>query len=266
MFTATLGWLAAALSMTLLWPQVWLSCVRRRTSGMSAVSAWLGVAMPAGWVTYGSLAGDGIQMVTNTVTGTAGAALLIALLVTRPELRTARRLLPGAAGAAALLLAAAGAAAGTLLPGVDGADTAPLLGGALTLTSFVSAVPQPLALLRDRGQDLAGLSAPRWWMAAAACTLWAAYGLCTGQPAVWSSAAVGLAGALVVCTVLARGPRPAPAAAPAPVLIPVRVPVVLPRPVRGTARVVAVADMPTAVLTLPARPHPARPRRVLAAA
>ena len=37
----------------------------------------------------------------------------------------------------------------------------------------------------------------------AACACWSLYGLGTGQVAVWSSALAGLAGATVVCAVVA---------------------------------------------------------------
>jgi hypothetical protein len=72
----------------------------------------------------------------------------------------------------------------------------------LAFSAILGAIPQPLSLLRDRGQDLAGLSPLRWWLAAAACASWGGYGLLAGRPAVWLSALVGLGSALVVCWVL----------------------------------------------------------------
>jgi hypothetical protein len=220
------------------------------------VSAWLGVAVPAGWVTYGSLADDSIQIVTNTVTGIAATALLVALLLTRPELRTARRLLPGAAGAAALLLVAAGAAAGTVLPGVDGAE------------HRTGARRSPHPHLGRVHRPAAARPAPRPWSGPRGSVRRALVDVrrrlrlvgrlrVLRRPAVLSSASVGLAGALVVCAVLTRGARRAATGrtvtGPA---CPVR-----PLPARGTARVVTPADLPTAVITLPALP-----RRIPAAA
>ena len=73
MFASALGCLGAALSMTLPWPQVWRSVAHRRTTGLSASACWLGVALPIGWITYGLLRGDRIQVVTNSVTGSAAA-------------------------------------------------------------------------------------------------------------------------------------------------------------------------------------------------
>ena len=72
---ALLGWLGAALSMSLPWPQVWRSCVQRRTSGSPPRAAGMGAAMPAGWISYGLLTGEAVQVVTNTVTGRRGLAV-----------------------------------------------------------------------------------------------------------------------------------------------------------------------------------------------
>jgi len=105
----------------------------------------------------------------------------------------------GAVVAAALI--SLGAAA---LPGVSGHAAASMLGTLLAGISFVSAIPQPLALLRDRHLDLSGLSPLRWRMAAGACASWMTYGIVTGQPALFASSGVGLISATIVCTVLHR--------------------------------------------------------------
>jgi uncharacterized protein with PQ loop repeat len=202
MLTPALGCLGAALSMSLPWPQVWRSCARGRTTGLSATASWLGVAMPIGWITYGLLIGDRLQVVTNTVTGGAGIAVLVALLVARLELRTGRKLLVSAAAAAGVLVAVAVSAIVAALPDVSGTSVAPMLGAVLAAAATLSAVPQPWALLRDRSQDLAGLSPLRWRLGLAACACWSMYGLSTDQPAVWASALVGLLSAAVVCVVI----------------------------------------------------------------
>ncbi|WP_433368051.1 SemiSWEET transporter [Actinoplanes sp. CA-142083] len=202
MLTHALGCLGAALSMSLSWPQVYKSCVQRRTGGLSSTASALGVALPLGWITYGLLSGERIQIVTNVVTGTAGLAILVALLATQPSLRSGRalRLSGGAfAGVLTVVLLSGLAAA---LPGVRGQQVAPLLGLALAAVSVLSAIPQPLSLLRDRHQDLSGLSPLRWRMGAGACASWFAYGLGTAQPAVWASASVGLISASIVCTII----------------------------------------------------------------
>jgi uncharacterized protein with PQ loop repeat len=202
MLTHALGVLGAALSMSLSWPQVIKSCVQRRTRGLSPTASTLGVAMPLGWITYGLLSGQRIQVVTNVVTGTAGLAILTALLLTQPAMRSAKALRLSAASAGAVIAAVLLSGAAAALPGVRGEQVAPLLGLVLAGVSFLSAVPQPLALLRDRTQDLSGLSPLRWRLGAGACSSWMLYGLGTGQPAVWASASVGLASALIVCGVL----------------------------------------------------------------
>jgi uncharacterized protein with PQ loop repeat len=203
MLTPALGCLGAALSMSLPWPQVWRSCGQGRTTGLSATASFLGVAMPIGWITYGLLIGDRLQVVTNTVTGGAGVAVLVALLLARTELRRGRSLLASAAAAAGVVFAALAGLVTAAFPQVSGAHVAPMLGVVLAVAATLSAVPQPWALLRDRTQDLSGLSPLRWRLALAACSCWTLYGLGTGQAAVWSSALVGLIGAAVVCAVVA---------------------------------------------------------------
>jgi uncharacterized protein with PQ loop repeat len=157
MLTHALGCLAAALSMSLAWPQVFKSCVQRRTSGLSATASTLGVAMPIGWITYGLLSGDRIQVVTNTVTGLTGLAILLALLITQPQLRNLRALRVSGGSAAAVIAAALLSGASAALPGVRSSQAGEVLGLLLAGVSFLSAIPQPLALLRDRNQDLSGL-------------------------------------------------------------------------------------------------------------
>src|SRR4051812_44006689 len=164
MLTHALGCLGAALSMSLSWPQVYKSCVQRRTGGLSATASALGAALPLGWITYGLLSGERIQIVTNVVTGTAASAILVALLATQPALRSGRALRLSAgtfAGVLTMVLLSGLAAA---LPGVRAEKVAPLLGLVLAAVSVLSAIPQPLALLRDRDQDLSGLSPLRWRM------------------------------------------------------------------------------------------------------
>ena len=208
--SAVLGWLGAALSMTLLWPQVWRSVAKGQTNGLCAVACWQGVAMPVGWIIYGLLTGEAVQVVTNTVTGFAGLLILAMLLVKRGELRTGRRLLTGAAGAAAVFCAAALSEVLAATTDLGTPRIASVLGLLLAVASVLSAVPQPLSLLRDRNQDLAGLSPLRWRLTAAACACWCTYGLTTGQVAVWLSASVGLTAAVIVCWVLLTAGRRAP--------------------------------------------------------
>ncbi len=202
MLTHALGLFAAALSVSVSWPQVYKSCVQRRTNGLSATACTLGVAMPIGWVTYGLLAGQRIQVLTNVATGTAALAILAALLLTQPELRSLRALRIGVGSAGAVVGVALLSVGTAALPGVTGPEVAPILGMLLAGVSLLSAIPQPLALLRDRNLDLSGLSPMRWRLAAGSGASWLVYGLLTGQPAVWASAVVGLTSAAIVCSVL----------------------------------------------------------------
>lgn len=202
MLIHALGCLGAALSMSLSLPQVYKSCVQRRTNGLSPTATALGVAMPLGWITYGLLSGERIQVVTNMVAGTAGLAILTALLLTQPAVRSGRSLKVSAGSAGAVLTVVLTAIAAAALPGLTGHTVAPLLGMVLASVSLLSAIPQPLSLLRDRHQDLSGLSPLRWRMALASGLSWFCYGMATGQTAVWMSASVGITASAIVCTVL----------------------------------------------------------------
>jgi hypothetical protein len=132
----------------------------------------------------------------------------VALLITQPHLRTARTLRVSAGSAGAVIVAVLLSGAVAALPGVTGGQVADVLGLLLAGVSFLSAIPQPLALLRDKHQDLSGLSPLRWRLAAGACATWLTYGLLTGQPGVWASALVGLTSASIVCAVLVRRREP----------------------------------------------------------
>jgi uncharacterized protein with PQ loop repeat len=255
---ALLGWLGAALSIALPWPQVWRSVVRGRTTGLSATACWQGAAMPVGWITYGLLTGETVQVVTNTVTGLAGLAVLVMVLVKQGELRTRRSLTISAGGAAAVLTAAAVSATTGLLTGVGSARAAGCLGAVLACTAILGAIPQPLSLLRDREQDLAGLSPARWWLAAGACSSWSGYGLATGQPAVWLSALVGLGSALIVCWVLVADRRARTVVA-TPVIRPAHTPARVVRPVTTHPAPPATNRPAHPATTRPTHPATARP-------
>jgi uncharacterized protein with PQ loop repeat len=213
--TAALGFLAATLSICVVWPQVWLSCRHRRTSGLSPTSCWLGVSLNLCWLTFGLLSGDPAQVATNAVVGAGNTAVLVAVLVTRPQLRSRGVLLRTAPGAAGLAVLAIGSLAAVGLLGADRTAVAAALGLATCLVGALASVPQPLSLLGDRTQDLSGLSPARWWLGAGACATWVAYGRLVDQPAVWLSAAFGLCCALVICAIL-RARRPVPPVAELP--------------------------------------------------
>jgi uncharacterized protein with PQ loop repeat len=199
---AALGFLAAALSIAVIWPQVWLSCRRGRTLGLSPTSCWLGAALNLCWLVFGLLIGDAAQIVTNAVVGVGNTAVLGALLVAQPDLRSRRMLLRTGAGAAALGSLAAGSVAAVTLLGVHPALVATALSSVISLVGAAAALPQLLSILFDRTRDLSGMSPARWYLGSASCASWVGYGWLTGQPAVWLSAGFGLACALMTCAVL----------------------------------------------------------------
>jgi uncharacterized protein with PQ loop repeat len=200
--TAALGFLAAALSISVVWPQVWRSCRQGRTRGLSPTSAWLGVGLNLCWLTFGVLIGDPAQIVTNSVVGVGNTAVLVALLVTQPQLRSGRMLLRTATGALGLAALAAGSLTAVLLQGAQPAVVGATLGSIASLVGAAAALPQPLSLLTDRDRDLSGLSPARWRLGAGSCASWVGYGWMENQPNVWLSAAVGLCCAVVVCAIL----------------------------------------------------------------
>ena len=211
--TAALGFLAAALSIALVWPQVWLSCRRSRTRGLSPTSCWLAVGLNACWLTFGLLTRDPAQITTNAVVGAGNTAVLAALLFSQPRLRTRTALLRTAAGAAVLAAVAAGSIGSVVVLGADRAEVGTALGALVSLVGAGTACVQPLTMLRDRAQDLSGLSSVRWRLGAGANASWLSYGLLRHEPAVFLSAGMGFSCAVVVCGLLLR--RSAPASAPA---------------------------------------------------
>jgi uncharacterized protein with PQ loop repeat len=209
--SGALGLLASFLSISLIWPQVWLCCRRRRTGGLSPTASFLGVALNLSWLTFGLLTGDPAQSVTNAVVGLGNTAVLVALLVTQPQLRAWRVLARNSSAAAGLAVFAAGGVAATTFLGTAPAAVAAALGAVTSVVAAATACVQPVSLLRDRAQDLSGLSRTRWWLSAGAFSAWTGYGWLQDRPAVWASAAVGLGCALVVCAFLSprRSAQPA---------------------------------------------------------
>ena len=198
---AALGFLAAALSIALIWPQVWLSCRHGRTLGLSPTTSWLGVALNLSWLTFGLLIGDTAQIVTNAVVGAGNAAVLAALLLSQPHLREKAMILRSAAGAAVLAALAAGSLTSVTL-GADPALVAAAFGSVISLVGALAALPQLLSSLFDRTQDLSGMSPARWYLGAGSCAAWTTYGWLNDQPNVWLGAGFGLVCAVVTCAVL----------------------------------------------------------------
>jgi uncharacterized protein with PQ loop repeat len=199
---AALGFLAAALSISVTWPQVWRSCRLGRTLGLSPTGSWLAVALNLCWLTFGLLIGDSAQILTNAVVGVGNTAVLAGLLMAQPHLRSRRMLLRTAPGAAGLAALAAGSVAGVALLGADPAAVAVTLSSIIGLIGAAAALPQPLSVLRNRTQDMSGLSPARWRLGAGSCASWVSYGWLIDQPSIWLSAGFGLCCALVMCVIL----------------------------------------------------------------
>jgi len=198
---AALGFLAASLSIVV-WPQVWLSCRHGRTLGLSPTSSWLAVALNLCWLTFGLLIADPAQTVANAVVGAGNTAVLAALLVTQPHLRSRRELLRTATGAAGLAALGAGSIAAVVLLGAHPAAVAATLGSVTSLVGAAAALPQLSSILFDRARDLSGMSPTRWYLGAGSCASWVGYGWLLGQPTVCLSAGFGLGCAIVTCAVL----------------------------------------------------------------
>lgn len=174
---AALGSPAAALSITVVWPQVWLSCRHGRTLGLSPTGSWLAVGLNLCWLTFGLLVGDTPQIATHAVVGAGNTAVVAALLLTQPHARSAQVLLRTAAGAAGL---AAGGVAAVVL-GADTTQVASVLASVATVVGIVAALPQLLGILFDRAQHLSGMSPARWYLGAGSCASRTAYGRLLGR-------------------------------------------------------------------------------------
>ena len=199
---ALLGFLAAALSIAVIWPQVWLSCRHGRTLGLSPTSSWLSVALNLCWLSFGLLTGDAAQILTHVVVGAGNTAVLAALLLSQPHLRSPRMLIRTAAGAAGLAALALGSLGAVARLGADAGVVAATLGAVIGLVGSAAAVLQPLGLVLDPQQDRSGLSPARWQLGAGSCGMWTTYGLLIAQPMVWLSAGFGLGCAVAMCVLL----------------------------------------------------------------
>jgi uncharacterized protein with PQ loop repeat len=199
---AALGFLAAALSIAVVWPQVWLSCRHGRTLGLSPTGSWLAVSLNLCWLTFGLLIGDAAQIVTNAVVGAGNTAVLAALLLTQPQLRSGPALLRSAAGAAGLAALAAVSISAVVVLGADPAAVGAALGSVVSLVGAAAALPQLFGMLFDRSRDLSGMSAARWYLGSGSCASWVGYGWLVGHPAMWLSAGFGLCCAVTTCVLL----------------------------------------------------------------
>lgn len=201
---ATLFSCAVALTtITISWPQVWVSCVRRRTAGLSPMTTLLGPALNVTWLSYGLLIDDPLQVVVNALMGVGNLAVLAALLWSHRAAISSRALIaPGvlvAGVATAWILVTAGVAAAPAAGAVVGAAGA--------VFGAISVIPQPMELLRRPDQDISGVSVGRYALAAVSGALWLTHGTIGGDVAVIGSATLGMTSAMVVLACVAASRR-----------------------------------------------------------
>ncbi|WP_158220496.1 SemiSWEET family transporter [Kineosporia sp. A_224] len=199
---ATTGFVAAALGVATALPQVWRLLRTPGADGMSLPSVVLGALGTGTWLTYGLLEADPPQIVAN-VPGLAGAAAIAVLVVRRTTTRPAHVL--GAVATWCGLVAAAWAAGGAVA-----------VGSAATVVSLVARAPQVREVFT--APSLAAISPLSFGLSTTACTLWAVYGVGTGQLPVWASSVVAGTMSLVVCVrATVRAPEPVVRPVPHPV-------------------------------------------------
>lgn len=195
-----LGWLGTALIVGLNLPQVWRSCVLRRTEGLPASRFWVALLASVVWLGYGMYGGGLVQVVLNTCTGSLSTALLLALPTARRE--TARW--APVVAATALGVVALGELGGLRAVGVAGA----LVGTGMCL-------PQLLAL-RHRRTGTDGVSAATLWLQGAGGACWLGYGLLRAEAAVWVPNVSVLLTTAATLALLRSRRRSVPVTAPSP--------------------------------------------------
>jgi uncharacterized protein with PQ loop repeat len=198
---ATVGLAAAVLGVSTSLPQVWRLLRSPGAEGLSLASAVLGALSAATWLTYGALQVDMPQIVAN-VPGLAGATAVAVLVLRRTTTRPVH--VVAACAGWALVVLAVWAVAGPVA-----------VGTAATAVSLVARAPQVREVFV--APSLAGVSPLSFGLSVTACTLWAVYGVGTGQVPVWASSVLAGAMSLVVVvgtTVRTTSPATAPTAAP----------------------------------------------------
>lgn len=190
-----LGYVGAAVGVSVTVPQT-LAVLRARSgAGVSADTWSISTASSAVWLAYG-LAISSPPQVPGNVLGTLGAALLVGALVRCRAVRPGRPV-------AVVALVALAAVAGYLL---DGPAALGWLGTAL---SVGMRLPQLAVTVRGHaGEALAPLS---WVLSGVSGVCWTAYGLATQDPPVVATSAFAVvAAAVIVTTSTRRTQRPEP--------------------------------------------------------
>ena len=180
-----LGYSAAAVSCVQLVPQVVRTVRTRVTAGVSPLMWSLLGAQSGAWIVFGASRRLWPSALVNVVL----AGCVAMMLATMRRLRT-----PGL-GRAVAVMAALMAVEAALI----GTGAMPVLGSLAGLIAALVFYPQVLVALR--ATDLSGLSRTSWLFAVVTSVQWAAYGVATGTPVVWVSAAHNL---ILASVVLAR--------------------------------------------------------------
>lgn len=209
------GCAGAVLSIGLIVPQVWTSCVGRRVAGLSPAARWLMAGQSATWLTYGVAERVPLQVLTNAACLALHVSVLAALLLLDPAARDRRVVLPQVALNAAWLGIVVACALSTAVPVVT------LAAG----IGVVSVVPQLWRLATSPDEDSSGVSVPTTALSLLAGLCWVAHGVALALPAVVLPAAAGAAAAAWTLVLLRPGTtRPASAhhRQPVPVVLPLQ--------------------------------------------
>lgn len=188
---AVLASIGVLLNQVFIWPQVWRA--RRNVEGLASLTVLSGLLARAAWTAYGLVAGD-VALIAGNLSVAVGFTVLVALLARADRSR-----------AAGLLLAALGVVVGAA---TAAAVSHPVLVVLAVTSAAVVNLPQMLRALSDRHR-LAGVSAPTYWLIAAASTCWLLYGLLV-RDLVISAPHVLLLPTAVVTAVLAGQAQHAP--------------------------------------------------------
>jgi uncharacterized protein with PQ loop repeat len=195
-YVALCGWVGTFFSVGLNVPQVWRTCVRGRTSGLSPVRFWIAVINASIWLLYGVYGGGLVQVVNNGANLVLCTTVLAFLLPVTP--RREQRIGTWVVTSLAVL-------ALTVVVGEIGGLGA--VGILATIPSVAMAVPQLVRLLRRPTESTAGVSVLSCWFALIGKLNWLVYGVARHEwPVIVGSAPVAaiLAWTLVL---LARSDR-----------------------------------------------------------
>lgn len=207
------GCVGAVLSIGLIVPQAWTSCVGRKVAGLSPASRWLMAGQAATWLTYGFAEQVPLQVLTNAVCLVLHLSVLGALLLQDPTARSSRVALPQAALTAVWLGVVVVCALSAAVP----------VGTLAAIVGAVSVVPQLWRLARSRDEDTSGVSVTTTALSLLASLCWVTHGLALALPAVVLPAATGAAAAawtLVLLRPVTARPARAHHRQPVPVVLP----------------------------------------------